>query len=224
MQVRHAQVRRVVVAWQRSILGAKVGQAHCRVESRWSMVRGERKTYEKCLINIKSPILTAMDPRTGTRLVSGCERRKLYEAGTAVGARLCVLATTAHELGDPYMNGRRAWAQRGASLVHPGISVSEGDWRWRNGGEAKTRGRGVACDDKETERLGQAGVRSASRSQDCSVPRPQGVPTLQKRSTICPRKELFGFCRRCRRPIDTAVLLMLFSFSRIVGDVEGRIK
>jgi hypothetical protein len=30
---------------------------------------------------------------------------------------------------------------------------------------------------------------------------------LTKRSTICPRKELFGFCRCCRRPIDTVWLL-----------------
>ena len=37
----------------------------------------------------------------------------------------------------------------------------------------------MACGGKETEVLGQAGVRSPSRSQDRSVPRLQRVPTLQ---------------------------------------------
>ena len=67
-----------MVAWRRSILGAKVKQAHCQVESRWSMVKEEeRKTYEKCPINGKSPFLTAMDSGTGTRLVSGASYLEL---------------------------------------------------------------------------------------------------------------------------------------------------
>jgi hypothetical protein len=74
----------MVVAWRRSILRAKVEQAHCQVESRWSMVKGERKTYEKCPINSKIPFRTTMDSRTGTRLVSGASYMEL-ELQTAGG-------------------------------------------------------------------------------------------------------------------------------------------
>ena len=82
IQGRHSRVRGMVVAWRRSILGAKVEQAHCQVESRWPMVKGERRSYEKCPINRKTPFLTAMDSRTGTRLVRGCERRELLSPTT----------------------------------------------------------------------------------------------------------------------------------------------
>jgi hypothetical protein len=77
------------------------------------MVYGERRKENvrkvPYALNSKSPFLTAMDSRTVTRLVSGCERHELYGAGTAVCARRCVLATMADELGDPCMTGRRAW-------------------------------------------------------------------------------------------------------------------
>ena len=116
IQGRHSRVRGMVVAWRRLILGAKVEQAHCQVESRWPMVKGERRSYEKCPINRKTPFLTAMDSRTGTRLVRGCERRELYGAGTAVGTMPCVLAATADELGDPCMKGRRLECNEGRVL------------------------------------------------------------------------------------------------------------
>jgi hypothetical protein len=136
-----------------------------------------------------------------------------------------MLVTTADELGDPRMTGRRAWVRRWASLVYP-IATGVGDVgtevRRRRGAEAwRVMARRPSDSDKQA-----FGVRHVARSQDRSVPtrRLQRVPTLQNDRQFVLRigKALFGFCRRCRRAIDTAVMLMLSSFSRIVGDIEGR--